>query len=753
MLRLLVFASLLLFCGSPRLSADEETPGRLTLDRIYNSDDFSERSYQCQWLPHGSAPAAYCRLETDKDTGGKAIVRYDAESGARDVLVSAKDLSPPGQPKPLAVESFQWSSDLARLLIYTNSKKVWRRNTRGDYWVFDRGSGQLRKLGGDASPSSLMFAKFSPRGHHVGYVRDGNLFVEDLTDGSIKQLTARPTDRIINGTSDWVYEEEFGLRDGFRWSPDGRSIAFWQFDTSSVQDFTLINNTDGLYPTTKRFAYPKVGTRNSSVRIGVADVESGETRWTPIIGDPEDSYIPRIQWIERTGELIVREMNRYQNTEQIHLLNFDTDTHRLLHTEQDEAWIDLQDELYFSDDAETFYYLSDADGWRHLRGLSVFGDQTWEPMKEAAYDVIEITSIIPSTEGTGEIYFIASPDSAVDRYLYRINPETKRPERVTPANTPGTHTYDVSSDGQFAVHRHSNANQPTTVALVSLPDHKVIRDLEDNAELHETVAKLDRAETEFMRIDIGDTVLDAWCMKPPTMDPDKKYPLIVHVYGEPAGSTVINRWGGKRGLWHSLLNQLGYVVVSIDNRGTKAPRGRDFRKSVYRQIGTLGPDDQAAAVKQLLQDRPYLDPERVGVWGWSGGGSSSLHAIFRYPNLYHTAVSIAPVANQRYYDTIYQERYMGLPDENVEGFRNGSPIHFANQLEGELLLIHGTADDNVHYQATELLIDELVAQNKMFEMFVYPNRTHSISERENTGRHLMTMVTQFFKRKLPPGPR
>ncbi|MEL6106553.1 MAG: DPP IV N-terminal domain-containing protein [Planctomycetota bacterium] len=743
----------LLVAPAFRADGDESSPTRLTLDQIYKSSEFDELSINCQWLPDAGGDAAYTLLKTvDEDSPGKAIVKIDAASGEEVVLVSVSDLTPAGQSRPLVVESYQWSDDLARLLIYTQSKKVWRRNTRGDYWVLDRGSGQLSQLGGEAKPSSLMFAKFSPDGDHVGYVHDGNVYVQDLTSGNIKQLTARENDRIINGTSDWVYEEEFSLRDGFRWSPDGASIAFWRFDTRSVQDFTLINNTDALYPTTKRFAYPKVGTRNSLVRIGVVDIKSADIRWTPIVGDPEKSYVPRIQWIDRTGELVVREMNRYQNTEQIHLLNFDNDTHRVLHKETEEAWIDLQDELHFADDAESFYYLSDADGWRHLRGLSVFGDQNWEPMADQRYDVVELVDVVSSADKE-IVYFIASPESAIDRYLFQIDTASKAIQKLTPEGESGTHAYQISPDGRFAIHRVSTADRPTRTELVSLPNHTVIRTLEDNEKLAESIEALDRADTEFLQIDIGEVRLDAMCMKPADMDPSKKYPLIVYVYGEPAGSTVINRWGGQRGLWHTYLNQLGYVVVSIDNRGTKTPRGREFRKSVYQKIGTIGPNDQAAAVTQLLKDRPYLDAERVGVWGWSGGGSSSLHAIFRFPDLYHTAVSIAPVANQRYYDTIYQERYMGLPNENVDGFRNGSPIQFAHQLKGDLLLIHGTADDNVHYQATELLVDKLIERNKVFEMFVYPNRTHSISERTNTRRHLMTMVTKFFERTLPSGPR
>ena len=752
-LRHLIAACCLLTLLPHSLSADEHA-AQLTIDRIYESKDFDERSYSCKWLPNiDGRPAAYTRIESiDGEDGAKGIVRYDAASGERTVFVAATDLATPEQTTPLKIDGYQWSEDLARVLIYTNTKRVWRQNTRGDYWVLDRVAGQLQKIGGDAKPSSLMFAKFSPDGSSVAFVRDGDVYVQDLLDGKVRRLTVRPNDRIINGTSDWVYEEEFGLRDAFRWSPDGTHIAYWQFDTSGVQDFTLINNTDSLYPTTKTFAYPKTGTRNSAVRIGVVSLKTAATRWVEIPGDPRDNYLPRIQWLDQTGELLIRQMNRNQNRETLHLLNFESETHRIVHTEQDDAWIDLQEELHFVSGGGAYYYQSDRDGWSHVYRIEV-DDDTSALLTPGTFDVVDLHQVIPSDNGRDAVlYFSASPESASERYLYRAAPDAAV-RRVTPAGSRGVHSYNISPDGAFAVHRYSNANRPSVVELVALPSHRVIRTLEDNAALAEKLSKLSIEPTEFFRIDIGDVKLDAWCIKPPDMDPNKKYPLLVYVYGEPAGSTVVNRWGGRHSLWHNMLAQAGYVVVSIDNRGTKTPRGREFRKSVYRKIGILGPNDQAAAVQKLLADRPYLDRQRVGSWGWSGGGSSTLHAIFRFPDLYKSAVAIAPVSNQRYYDTIYQERYMGLPSANVEGFRNGSPINFADQLKGDLLLIHGTADDNVHYQATELLINELIAKNKQFEMFVYPNRSHSIVERNNTRRHLMTKVTEFIKRTLPPGPR
>jgi dipeptidyl-peptidase-4 len=591
-----------------------------------------------------------------------------------------------------------------------------------------------------------MYAKFAPDGNSVAYVRDGNLYLEDLLDGSVRQLTTRPNDRILNGMSDWVYEEEFGLRDAFQWSPNGMQIAYWRFDTSGVQDFTLINNTDSIYPTTKTFAYPKAGTRNSDVRVAVMDLATGATQFIEMSGDPRNHYIPRMQWIEKTGELLVRQMNRLQNRETLTLVNFDSGTKRVIHTEKDDAWIDLQDSIEFTEDAESFLYMSDRDGWQHVYRKDVSTDKL-SPLTTGSYDVVELLKVLPG-ESAAEtrVYFIASPDSATERFLF--SSVDGQVSRITPQGLPGVHRYEISPCGGFAIHRFSTTERPTVTELISLPSHNVLRVLESNKALVDTLDGLDPIATEFFQIKLDETFLDAWCMNPPGMESGKKSPLLVHVYGEPAGSTVMNRWGGKTALWHRMMAEHGCIVISIDNRGTKAPRGREFRKAVYRRLGSLGPDDQAAALKQLLKERDDIDPDRIGIWGWSGGGTSTLHGVFRYSDLYRTGVAVAPVANLSYYDTIYEERYMGLPATNVDGYRNGSAIHFADGLKGDLLLIHGTADDNVHYQATELLINELIERGKLFEMFLYPGRSHSINEGKNTRKHVMSVVTRFLDRTL-----
>ena len=743
---LLSTASLLAISVSTSFSDETRDPSLLTLERIYSTNEFRSQEYSARWLPDGSA---YTMLEkSEKVPEGRDIVRHDARTGDREVMVSADELTPAGKSAPLAIDDYAWSEDLSLLLIYTNSVRVWRQNTRGDYWLLDRSARQLRKLGKDAQPSTLMFAKISPTGRHVAYVRNGNIYLEDLLDRTIKRLTQNADDKVINGTFDWVYEEELNLRDGFRWSPDGKSIAYWQIDARGVREFPLVNNTDSLYPKVTWIPYPKVGQTNSACRVGVVNIDGEKTRWIDVPGDPRNHYIARMEWAESSEEILVQQLNRPQNTNRVMLANVRSGVVKTILTEHDEAWVDVHDELKWLNGGKQFTWISERDGWRHVYVVSRSGDDV-TLATPGDFDVIRLIEV---DESNGWLYFIASPEDPTQRYLFRARLDGSSLERVTPDKAAGTHDYRVSSNARWAIHTASSFDNPPTTELVELSDHKTVRLLVKNTELRRKVEKLRRRPTEFFRVDIGDGVLlDGWCIRPPKLDAAKKYPLLVHVYGEPAGQTVVDRWGGSKYLWHLMLAQRGYIVMSFDNRGTSAPRGRDWRKLVYRKIGILAPQEQAAVLKAVIQQRPYVDADRVGIWGASGGGSMSLNAIFKYPNLYKTAIAVSPVPNQRYYDTIYQERYMGLPGDNVEGFQKGSPINFAQQLQGNLLLIHGTGDDNCHYQTAEMLINELIRHNKRFTMMAYPNRTHALREGKNTARHMRELMTQYLNDNLPPG--
>ena len=720
----------------------------LTVARIYSSEDFDSAGFSARWLEDGSG---YLTLEGSKETsGGRDIVFHDVRTGDSTILVPAARLVPPGESTPLKIDGYSCSEDRSLLLIYTNSKRMWRQNTRGDYWVLDRSSHELRKLGGDAAPSTLMFAELSPSGRHVAYVRDKNIYIEDLRDHRITQLTTSDSDTIINGTFDWVYEEELSLRDGFSFSPDGRSIAYWQLDTQGVREFSLINDTDALYPRVMALKYPKAGQRNSSCRVGVVDINGGKTKWIETPGDAREHYIARMQWVPGANQLLLQQLNRLQNTNHLILGEAETGKARTILTETDDAWVNVHDELKWLDGGERFTWIAERDGWRHVYLVSKSGTQV-KLATPGAFDVIQLLHV---DEENGRLYFIASPDNPTQQYLYSVAFDGTGLDRLTPADSAGTHGYRISPDSRFAVHSRSSFGIPPKVELVSLPDHKTVRALAKNERLFKALEKLKPSPEEFFRVEIGDGVeLDGWCIKPPDFDAKKVYPLLIYVYGEPAGQTVVDRWGGSTYLWHRMLAQRGYLVMSFDNRGTPAPRGRNWRKTVYRRVGILAPADQAAALQKVIQDRPYIDAQRIGVWGWSGGGSMTLNAILKYPDLYKTAMAVAPVPNQRHYDTIYQERYMGLPSDNVKGYLEGSAINFAHQLQGNLLIVHGTGDDNVHYQGTEALVNELVRHNKPFTMMAYPNRTHSIREGKNTTRHLRELLTRYLEDNLPPGPR
>jgi dipeptidyl-peptidase-4 len=428
---------------------------------------------------------------------------------------------------------------------------------------------------------------------------------------------------------------------------------------------------------------------------------------------------------------------------------------RTILVERDSAWLDVVDDLRWLDGGKSFLWVSERDGWRHLYRISRDGKAV-KLLTPGAFDLISPDAAFgePYVHGVdttgGWAYFSASPDNATQRYLYRARLDGKgRPERLTPANEPGSHDYDIAPGAGWALHTWSAFDRPPAFELVRLPRHETIRSLGDNAELVARLRTLRLAPVEFFHATADDgTRLDGWMLKPADFDSTRRYPLLFHVYGEPASQTVLDEWPGFLGLWHRMLAQEGYIVASVDSRGTPAPRGRGWRKSVYRQIGVLASADQAAAARDLAR-RPFLDPARIGIWGWSGGGSMSLNAILRYPDLYAMAMAVAPVPDLRLYDTIYQERYMGLPSENAEGYRIGSPITFAGQLKGRLLVVHGSGDDNVHFQGTERLVNALVAANKRFTMMDYPNRTHCICEGPGTTRHLFELLESYLHENLP----
>ena len=730
---------LLVLTAALRGQIDEQ---KLTLEDIYKNGTYPTRYYRSvRWMEDNQH---YTTLEQNRERACSEIIRYNARSGERDVLVGADQLMPSPDDDPLRLRDYIWSGDNSKLLLFTNTQRVWRYHTRGDYWVLDLETGRLYQLGKSLESSSLMFAKFSPDETRVAYVSKHNIYVEELLSGEIRQLTSDGGERFVNGTFDWVYEEEFDCRDGFRWSNDSQNIIFWHSDTEGTGTFYMINNLDSIYSQLLPFPYPKVGTTNSAVKIGVIPASGGDTRWFVIPGDARNHYLVRMEVIPEAGEVLIQQLNRLQNTNRVWVGNIESMELTNILTETDESFLDVHDNLEWLDGNESFTWISERDGWRHLYTVSRDGKEVSQVTK-GDFDVVELNCINPRS---GYVYYTTSPHNFTQRYLYRSKLNGKgEPERISPAGQSGQHSYVMSGNAKWALHTFENASSPPTISLMEVKSHEPVRVLEDNQSIKEKIGALKLNSKEFFRVDIGDVELDAWMIKPPNFDAANKYPVIFYVYGEPAGSTVQDTWGGGD-LWHQYLAGLGYVIISVDNRGTAAPRGKAWRNSIYEQIGILAAKDQAAAATKILEKNSYLDTERVGIWGWSGGGSMTLHCMFRFSGIYKTGIAIAFVSHQKLYDSAYQERYMGLPSGNPEGFHEGSPINHASKLEGNLLLIHGTADDNVHYQSFEMLVDELIKQDKLFDMMSYPMRTHAIRERENTSLHLRRTMANYWLENL-----
>jgi dipeptidyl-peptidase-4 len=686
------------------------------------------------------------------------IVQYTLPENKANILVSKQQLTPNGSVTPLKISFYTFSGDQQKMLLFTNTKKVWRLQSRGDYWTLDLKSGALKQLGTGLPSSSLMFAKFSPDGKSVAYVSENNIFVEDLASSTMKALTTDGTVTLINGTFDWVYEEEFACRDGFRWSPDSKSIAYWQIDAGSIKKFYMINNTDSIYSQLVPIEYPKVGEKPSSCKVGVVNIADAKTTWIGIPGEPDQHYIVRMEFIPNSNKLLIQQLNRKQNHSKLFISESAGGSLKLIHEESDEAWVDIYqpgnpytidftNNFIWLNESNSILWASEKDGWRHLYQVSLDG----KPEKLITKGDFDFIDLKFTDQVEGFVYFMASPENATQQYLYRTKLNGKgKPELLSPTSLQGSHDYSFSTNGKYASHSFSNNYTMPAREFITVADHTPI------VEKDGILARLDTLQetptTEFFKITTSENIeMDGWMVKPKNFDPAKKFPVVFYVYTEPASANVIDTYGvGRNGLYNGDMTEDGYIYVSIDNRGTPVPKGRAWRKSIYRKIGQINISDQAMAASEILK-WDFVDTSRIAVWGWSGGGTATLNLMFQYPDIYKTGIAVAAVGNALTYDNIYQERFMGLPQENMEDFVNGSPITYAKNLKGNLLYIHGTGDDNVHYQNAEMLINELVKYNKQFQFMAYPNRTHGISEGEGTSEHLSTLYTNFLKMHCPPG--
>jgi dipeptidyl-peptidase-4 len=688
---------------------------------------------------------------------GTGITEYNLTGNGKAEFITAKQLTPDGKEHSLQIKNFFFSPDFKKVLIFTNAKKVWRYETRGDYWVYNIADKSLQQLGKTLPESSLMFAKISPDGSKAAYVSGHNIYVEDLTTHKIKALTNNGSRKMINGTFDWVYEEELNCRDGFRWSPDSRAIAFWQINDSTTRDYYMLNTTDSVYSKVIPVEYPIAGQMPSPFKIGVVQINDGETSWMKIPADlKHGTYLPRMEWAANSQELVVQRLNRNQNESDVLLCNAKSGNVKQTYSEKDAAWIDVLsawDDKYkmggwdWLKNGSEFLWASEKDGWRHLYRISRDGKNE-ELITSGNYDVMEISLV---DEKNNLLYFIASPDNATQAYLFRCPLDGKgTATRITPANQPGTHEYEISPNGKFAGHRFSNYYTEPGAEILTLPDHQVL----NGFTAIKPANSVDSAASNisFFKITTADGVsMDGWMQKPIPFDNTKKYPVLFYVYTEPGSQTVIDRYGGTRCfVYPGDLAKDGYIYISLDNRGTPAPKGATWRKSIYRKVGQVNIHDQAQAAA-IISQWPFVDTSRIAVWGWSGGGSATLNLMFQHPEIYKTGLAIAALGNLETYDNIYQERYMGNPLETKADYVKGSAISHVSGLSGNLLYIHGSGDDNVHFDNAEMLLNELIKYNKTFQFMEYPNRTHAINEGPGTTEHLHNLFKNYLNTHCPGG--
>ncbi|MEO6820511.1 MAG: S9 family peptidase, partial [Ginsengibacter sp.] len=614
---------------------------------------------------------------------GGSIVKVELPAGKVSTIVSKEQLIPKGADKPLSFGIYSFSPDYKTLLIFTNTAKVWRYNTRGDYWILDVASGRLVQLGKGLPAQSLMYAKISPDGKNAAYVSDHNIYSEDLQSHAIIQLTSTGTRKLINGTFDWVYEEEFGCRDGFRWSPDSKKIAFWQVDATGVRDYYMLNTTDSVYSRVIPVEYPKVGEPPSPVKIGIITLNSKGIKWMNVPGDPQQHYIPRMEWADNSSEVVLQQLNRKQNESKLFYCNVNTGAANNFYTESDKAFIDIKSR--WNDDDPTgwdwmnggkdFLWVSEKDGWRHIFLVSRDGKKE-TTITKGDYDIDNIRCI---DEKDNSVYFMASPDNPTQLYLFKTTMDGKgKLESLSPNDLKGTHGYNISPNAKFALHTFSNYKTYPGAEWISMADYKA---LDEDKSIAKKMRVVENNLVEYFKVTTEDNItLDGWMRKPANFDSTKKYPAVFYVYGEPASSTVADEFGGHNNfLFNGDMSKEGYFQISVDNRGTPSLRGREWRKSIYGQLGRMNIRDLAMAAKKIL-DKPYFDTSRIAVWGWSGGGGSTMNLMFQHPEIFKTGIAIATVTNLLFYDNIYEERYMGLPQENLENFVKGSPVYYAKNL-------------------------------------------------------------------------
>ncbi|MGL6074382.1 MAG: DPP IV N-terminal domain-containing protein [Fimbriiglobus sp.] len=725
------FCWLFLLLTSPALVAGERdaqvkalAEAEARLKAIYERREFAPATFAGQWLADSSG---YALLE------GGEVVKYDAKTGQRSVLIGGDSLVLPGSKDRLVVQRF----------VQTPRDNWFYLDTRSGGWLFDSKSGELKKIP-NAVPRGVSRDEFSPQADGVVFRQNQNLAVMDFVQGKLTIAISN-----IDGT-------DLDNHDA-TWSQDGRKIAFIQTDSSKVRTRSSIQPTDPTYPEVRVERYARVGTPIPSLRVGVVERNGGATKWIKLPAEPGTFYIQDISWAGNSKDLLIEMQSRSRDNRKFLLADVETGEITTTFEETDKAWVDASyaanTGIEWIRGGKECIIISEQGGWRQAYVISRDGKQKRLLTKEKS----DIIARGPVDEAGGWFYYYSSPTNGTQRYLFRIKLDgTGEPERVTPKDQPGTHNYVFSPDRKWAFHTYSTFDKPPVVDLVELAEHRSVRVLESNEAVLKRAMPLIPKPTEFLKVDIGHgIVMDAWMIKPRDFDASKKYPVFFFIYGEPHGQTVLDDWAGGQNhtMFHRMIADLGYLVVSMDNRGTPAPKGAAWRRAVYGSLGPLSTEEQAAGVKELGRMKSYVDTTRVGIWGWSGGGSNTLNAVFRKPDVYQLGIAVAPKPRPELYNAWFQEIFMRTPDVNAEGYRTSAAINYAEGLRGDLLIVHGTGETNTHLPITESLVDRLIELGKKFDYMAYPNRDHGLREGKGTAVHLRMLMTRYLLEHLPPGPR
>ncbi len=634
------------------------------------------------------------------------------------------------------INSYRFSDDESKIMIKSETESIYRRSTKAFFHVYDRKSKKIQSIYND---DKISYASFNPAATKVAYVWENDLYYMDLKSGVTLPITTDGSkNKIINGATDWVYEEEFAFAKAFEWSPDGESIAFIRFDETEVKEFTMTWYNDGMYPIYDTFKYPKVGEDNAVVSAHIYNLKSDKTVHVSL-GNMDDQYIPRIKWTTKSDELCVFKMNRHQNFLQLFLAEAETGETRVMYEEKNKYYIDITDDLTFLKNGREFVITSEKNGYNHVY---VF-DKNGKEKRQLTSGEYDVTSFYGVDEKKSKVYYQAAAKSPLSREVYEVSLKGGKPKEMI--GKAGTNRAQFSSTFDYLVYNNSSANAPANYTVYNR-DGRSLRVIENNEDLSFKLKEYDVSDVEFMTVpsDAGGE-LNASIIKPKNMVKGQKYPVLMYVYGGPGSQTVNNSWGGNNYWWYQMLAQKGYIVVSVDNRGTGA-RGEKFKKMTYMQLGHYETLDQIAAAKHL-QTLDFVDSERIGIWGWSYGGYMSSNCILKGSDVFKAAIAVAPVTNWKWYDTIYTERYMRTNGENPDGYKENSPVYFADQLEGAYLLVHGMADDNVHFQHAVEMANALIGANKQFDTYFYPNRSHGIYG-NNARIHLYTKMTNFILENL-----